>query len=569
MPSPSGPSPIRLSLLLVVTAALLGTSGRAALGQTSASDIGGHWAEARINDLLGRAIIGLGAERSFRPNEPISRAQFIAWLVAARGLPPSRSAAPAFVDLPVAHESATAIETAVTFGIVPGGGAFRPGAPIARGDALVFLVRSLGYTFEAAYMTNAPLSFLDADGLPPVVRGAAAIAALSSPPMLREPSIDRLRADDPMTRAEAASLIWAYVQGLERGVALRFSTTLGPGVTLVLEKRGALKILPVWRVQAGVFQEEERARRLADAIRARGQPVFVDPIDDGFRVRVGNFTTREDAIAFQQRLAGEGLTTVIILTVRDYEGLQGPFWTGMIVIEPNAGVRLRPVLAREAIGRGRTSEAARRAGALAAINGGFFSTVGDPLGCLVVDGEVLSEPIPGRTCAGITEDGELLFDVPRFEAGVASEAGTIAVQGINRERGADETIIYRTAYGPSTRTNPWGAEVSVTGDTVQQVIDGQGNSPIPPGGFIVSGHGRSRSALLTAFKPGDRLTAWTRLLPASGDQRWETVRYVLGGGPRLLANGVYVGGEGFRPSFVDRRHPRTAIGRLPDGRIVL
>ena len=569
MSSPAGPSPIRLSVLLIVAATLLGTSWGAALGQASASDIGGHWAEARINDLLGRAVIGLGAERSFRPNDPISRAQFVAWLVAARGLPAARSAAPPFVDLPAAQEYATAIDTAVTFGIVPGGGTFRPGAPITRGDALVFLMRALGYTFEAAYMTNAPLSFLDADGLPPAVRGAAAIAALSSPPMLREPSTDRLRADDPMTRAEAASLLWAYLQGIERGIALRFSTTLGPGVTLVLEKRGALKILPVWRIQAGVFQEEDRAKRLADAMRARGQPVFVEPIDDGFRVRVGNFTTREDAIAFQQRLAGEGLTTSMILTVRDYEGLQGPFWTGMIVIEPNAGVRLRPILARETIGRGRTSEAARRAGALAAINGGFFSTVGDPLGCLVVDGEVLSEPIPGRTCAGITEEGDILFDVPRFEAGVASEAGTVAIQGINRERGADETILYRAAYGPATRTNPWGAEVSVAGDMVQQVTDGQGNSPIPPGGFVISGHGRSRSALLAAFKPGDHVTTWTRLLPASGDKRWESVRYVLGGGPRLLANGVYVGGEGFRPSFVDRRHPRTAIGRLPDGRIVL
>ncbi|MGQ0551418.1 MAG: phosphodiester glycosidase family protein, partial [Armatimonadota bacterium] len=529
----------------------------------------GHWAEARINDLLGRAVISLGAERAFRPNESISRAQFVAWLVAARGLPPARPNAPAFADLPPNHEYAAAVETAVTFGIVPGGGTFRPGAAIARGDALVFLARALGHTFEAAYMTNAPLPFEDADGLPPAVRGAAAIAALSSPPMLREPSTERVRADDPMTRAEAASLVWAYLQGLERGMTLRFTTALGPGVTLILEKRGALKILPVWRVQAGIFQEEERARRLADGLRARGQPVFVDPIDDGFRVRVGNFTTREDAIAFQQRLAGEGLTTFVILTVRDYEGLQGPFWTGIMVIEPRAGVRLRPALAREAMGRGRTSETARRMGALAAINGGFFSAAGDPLGCLVIDGEVLSEPIPGRTCAGITDDGDLLFDVPRLDAGAATEAGTVAIQGINRDRGPDEMIIYRPAFGPSTRTNTWGAEVSVAGETVEQVIDGQGNVPIPPGGFVLSGHGRGRAALLGTFKVGDRVTLSTRLLPINGDPRWEGVRHVLGGGPRLLANGLYVGGEGFRPSFVDRRHPRTAIGRLPDGRVVL
>ncbi|MGH2349018.1 MAG: phosphodiester glycosidase family protein, partial [bacterium] len=227
-------------------------------------------------------------------------------------------------------------------------------------------------------------------------------------------------------------------------------------------------------------------------------------------------------------------------------------------------------LARDAgMGRGRTSEAARRAGALAAINGGFFSAIGDPLGCLVIEGEVLSEPIPGRTCAGITDAGEILFDVPRLDAGASSEAGTIAIQGINRERGPDEMVIYRPAFGPSTRTNMWGAEVSVAGETVQLVTDGRGNSPIPPGGFVLSGHGRGRNALVAAFKPGDRVTAWTRLLSASGDPRWEGVRQVLGGGPRLLADGLYVGGEGFRASFTDRRHPRTAIGRLADGRIVL
>ncbi|MGQ0551318.1 MAG: S-layer homology domain-containing protein, partial [Armatimonadota bacterium] len=81
MLSPAGPSSMRL-LLLLAAAAVLTISGAAALGQPSVSDIRGHWAEARINDLLGRAVISLGAERAFRPNESISRAQFVAWLVA-------------------------------------------------------------------------------------------------------------------------------------------------------------------------------------------------------------------------------------------------------------------------------------------------------------------------------------------------------------------------------------------------------------------------------------------------------------------------------------------------------
>ena len=555
---------------LIITVFALAATAGSALAQARPSDVGGHWAEGRIAELLNRSIISLASDRLFQPNNPISRAQFVAWLVAARGLPPVRPDPPSFADVSPGSEHAAALEAAVAFGIVPAGGAFRPAAPITRGDALVLVVRALGHTFEAAYMVNAGVPFDDANGLTSPVRGAIAVAALSTPPLLREPPSDRVRPQDPLTRAEAASLLWAFLQGVERGMTLRFTTSVGSGVTLILEKRGALRVLPVWRVQIGVFQDEDRARRLADGMRARGLPVFVEPIDDLFRVRVGNFTTREEAVAAQQRFAEEGLQTFLVLTVRDYEALGGPFWMGMLVIEPQAGARLRPALAREAgLGRGRTSEAARRAGAVAAINGGFFSGTGDPLGCLVIDGEVLSEPIEGRTCAGITDDGLLQFDTMRLEADVRGDVGQVTIDAVNRPRGGNELVLYRPAFGPSTRTNVFGAEVTVAGDVVVQVADGTGNNAIPPGGYVLSGHGRGRASLLAAFKPGDRVTLSARLIPTSGDPQWENVRHVLGGGPRMLADGLYVGGEGFRSSLLDRRHPRTVIGRLADGRIVL
>ncbi len=554
---------------LVGTAVVLTTSGLSVLAQTRPPDIRGHWAEDRIVELLDRSIISLNPDRPFNPDHAITRAEFTAWLVAARGLPPVRPETPSFSDLPPTGDVAPAVEAAVAFGIIPAGGAFRPQAPLVRGDAFMYLVRALGHTFEAAYMVNAPVPFRDVRGLAPPVRGAIAVVALSVPPLLREPTSDRARPFDPMSRAEAASLLWGYLQAVEHGMSLTFSVSLGNGVTLILEKRGALRILPVWRIQVGAFQEEDRARRLADQMRARGLPAIVDQVDDVFKVRVGNFNTREEAFKAQQRLADDGLVTYLILTVRDYEALGGPFWTGALLIEPAGGARLRPSLAREAVGRGRTSETARRAGAVAAINGGFFSDGGDPLGCLAVDGEIISEPLQGRTCAGITDDGQLLFDTLRLDATASDETGAVTISGMNRERGADEIILYRPVYGATTRTNAFGAEVIVSGDVVQRVADGRGNGPVPSGGYVLSGHNRGRAALLAAFKPGDRVTLRVRLVPASGDPRWEGVRYVIGGGPRLLANGQFVGGEGFRPSFSERRHPRTAIGRLADGRIVL
>lgn len=556
-------------VVLIVLVLILATTGAGALAQTRPSDIRGHWAEGRIATLLDRRIVALGPDRRFHPHRPVTRAQFVGWLVAARGLPKTRTHTPAFPDLAGAGPWAGAVETAAVYGIIPRDGPFRPQEALQRAQAFVWMVRALGHTFEAGHLANAPLPFRDADGLSHEVRGAIGVLALSAPPILREPRSTRVRPNDAMTRAEAASLIWAYLQAMEQGMALGLTAPLHTGVTLVLEKRGVLRTLPFWRVQVGAFQDEERAQRLAEQMRSRGLPAVVEPIDEWFKVRVGNFVTREEATALQQRLAGEGLITWAIQTVADYETLDGPFWTGAVVIEPAAGARLRPALAGEGMGRARTSEAARRTGAVAATNGGFFGAGGDPLGCLVVDGEVLSEPMPHRTCAGITEDGQLLFDVLRLDGAADGEAGTVPIDGVNRVRGPNEIVAYRPAFGASTRTNAAGAEVIVAGDVVQQVLDGRGNAAIPAGGYVLSGHGRGRAALLAAFRPGDRVSLRLRLVPASGDPRWNEVRHVIGGGPRLLADGQYVGGEGFRPSLTDRRHPRTALGRLADGRIVL
>ena len=69
----------------------------------------------------------------------------------------------------------------------------------------------------------------------------------------------------------------------------------------------------------------------------------------------------------------------------------------------------------------------------------------------------------------------------------------------NSTRSADTVIVYDT--GTSTRTNEWGYEVSV--DKNGTVISLGGNdSPIPEGGFVLSGHGKGKTALEEAAKLG-------------------------------------------------------------------
>jgi hypothetical protein len=369
--------------------------------------------------------------------------------------------------------------------------------------------------------------------------GSVAVALLARPPLLREPKADRVRPRAPMTRAEAASLIWVYLQAVETGVRLQTEEQIEPGVRLVTEKRGVLRTPPVWRVQIGAFASEENARRLADQMRSRGLPAFVDFLDGLHKVRA--------------RLAEEGLPTWLISTLRDFDILPGPHRVAVLEIRPNAAV-VAPALARDrVIGRERTSAIVARRGAVAAGNGGFFAAHGDPIGGLAIDREWISEPVPGKSCAGIAEDWVLLFDALEWRGEAATPYGPLVLSGINRARRTDETILYTPRYGATTRTNSAGVEVVVANGAVREVRSAAGISSIPADGFVLSAHGSARAAL-SSLQPADPVSVTISVSPASGDPRWQQLRHVVCGGPRLLDAGqIVASGEGFTPSFLNRR----------------
>jgi hypothetical protein len=138
----------------------------------------------------------------------------------------------------------------------------------------------------------------------------------------------------------------------------------------------------------------------------------------------------------------------------------------------------------------------------------------------------------------------------------------------------DELILYRQPFDGTTRTNAFGVEAVISGGVVTAVADLRGNTPIPSDGFVLSGHGRARQWMLQSLRPGTEVVIQTTLAPTTGDPRWSQIRHAIGGGPRLLAGGQFAASqfadfEGFPGTLTDRRHPRSAIGVLGDGRVVL
>ncbi|AZU64316.1 beta-N-acetylhexosaminidase family protein [Neobacillus mesonae] len=60
------------------------------------------------------------------------------------------------------------------------------------------------------------------------------------------------------------------------------------------------------------------------------------------------------------------------------------------------------------------------------------------------------------------------------------------LDGVNKSRGAGQLIQYTPAYGATTRTNPWGYEITVEDGKV--VKRGGNNSAIPTNGYVLSIH---------------------------------------------------------------------------------
>ena len=82
---------------------------------------------------------------------------------------------------------------------------------------------------------------------------------------------------------------------------------------------------------------------------------------------------------------------------------------------------------------------------------------------------------------------------------------TAKITGINTHRSTNALIIFTREYGETTNTNSYGAEFTVSSAGYAQTSPSSSanNSKIPAGGFVVSAHGDSISAITGKFKKDD------------------------------------------------------------------
>jgi hypothetical protein len=210
------------------------------------------------------------------------------------------------------------------------------------------------------------------------------------------------------------------------------------------------------------------------------------------------------------------------------------------------------------------------------INGDFFAAnPGKPTGILVQNGRLDSAPALARTSLGIAADGQLSVATVAFD-GTWRGNDQRRQLDLNAAPVKGHTTLYTSAWGPTTPAEtgvvvavmnampPLTANSVNTGVVAQQTDHGP--VPIPPNGAVLVARGTQAPHLQTEAPVGTTVEIRPTLTP-----NWSGMRFAIGGGPQLVANGkpLFRNRESFGDPVLNRRSARSAIGQLRDGRIVL
>jgi hypothetical protein len=213
------------------------------------------------------------------------------------------------------------------------------------------------------------------------------------------------------------------------------------------------------------------------------------------------------------------------------------------------------------------------------VNGDFFNTAsGSPSGAFLRDGVLSARPNPRRSALAIAFDGRLL--VERFRFAGSWKADTLAAHPLREvnqviDKPPGVSLFTRTYGAPTPRVR--GAVELVLSGFPRALLNGwlsgrvtavrrNGGTRVPPGGAVLQARGFWRKTMLQEAPMGTQVTVRLRMLGLPDDSA-----DAIGGGPVLVRNGAPVrqADELFTLSQLVPRHPRTAVGQLADGRIIL
>lgn len=176
---------------------------------TTLTDIENHWAEPFIQPLVDRGVIRGFPDRAFRPDAPVTRAQFAALVQQAFSGPAASTGGDLqFIDVTPRYWAYQAIQTAYRLKFLNGypSRAFQPDQAIPRVQVLVSLVRGLALP-APTQTVDLEATFADGDEIPDYA-SSSVVAALENRMLVNYPNVREIDPNRAATRAEVAAMIY-------------------------------------------------------------------------------------------------------------------------------------------------------------------------------------------------------------------------------------------------------------------------------------------------------------------------------------------------------------------------
>lgn len=195
-----------------------------------------YWANAYISEMVTRNVFAGYPDGRFRPDKSISRAEFAKIVISAAGLKPSKVNYSSFNDIKSTDWESPFVETAKDYlsGYRTANGQyiFNPDKPATREDITVALVKLKGYDVNRlADRSLLQAMFKDYAGISESAKNYVAVAVENG--LVSGYKDETFRPQAPVTRAEAATLLWrAYQYGNDNTqIGGDNPTTTNPGTT--------------------------------------------------------------------------------------------------------------------------------------------------------------------------------------------------------------------------------------------------------------------------------------------------------------------------------------------------
>lgn len=236
------------------------------------------------------------------------------------------------------------------------------------------------------------------------------------------------------------------------------------------------------------------------------------------------------------------------------------------------------------IGTETTSSIAKRHGAVAAINAGFFRLdtsifAGEPANFLMIDGDILSEGSNERIAIGIknwSHMSEVFFLRPEVKFELELGGKKFPINGINREAKDGETILFTDAFHATTLTRSGCFEVAMDRNRVTQ-ISKAGSLPIAKNSHVVSTCGSDTAELEKIARRGRKARVIrSEMIHQSSETQHSPLTNKLEdavtGVSQLIKDGkinLTWEREKANKAFAESRHPRTAVAKLKDGKFLM